>query len=126
MPTFIACTRAAEVTRGIVKTCGWKECFLPEFDNLLVAYANRRRIMTDEDRRRVSVGGLVYPTVLINGIVAGTWKIQRDRDAVTLIIKPYRHIANTDRMAPTEEGARLLGFAAPAILTRDVVFLPAG
>jgi hypothetical protein len=99
--------------------------FLPQFDNLIVAHANRRRLMTDEDRKRVSVGAIVFPTFLIDGAVAGTWKIRRNRDVVTLVIKPHRRIARADCTALAGEGNRLLTFAAPPGCARDVVFLPA-
>ncbi len=46
---------------------------LPEFDNLMLAYADRTRIMSDDVRRQVCVGDGVAATVLIDGFVDGTW-----------------------------------------------------
>jgi len=51
--------------------------FLPEFDNLIVAYADRSRLMSAENRRRVCVGSLLAATILVDGRVAGTWRLRR-------------------------------------------------
>lgn len=97
---------------------------LPEFDNLIVAYANRRRLMTDKDRERICVGSIVHPTFLLDGVVAGTWKIHRDTATTTLVLTPHRPIPETDRQALAEEAHRLLEFAAPASPDRDVTIRP--
>jgi hypothetical protein len=47
---------------------------LPDFDNLIVAYADRTRLMPDDYRRRVCIGSLVKPTVLVDGRVVGNWQ----------------------------------------------------
>jgi hypothetical protein len=52
--------------------------FLPEFDNLMVAYADRTRLMPDEYRKRVCVGSMVFATVLVDGTVRGTWQLAPD------------------------------------------------
>jgi hypothetical protein len=51
--------------------------FLPKWDNVLLAWADRRRILPEE-YRRVVIGqnGDVAQTFLVDGFVAGTW--QRD------------------------------------------------
>ncbi|MEV0195083.1 winged helix DNA-binding domain-containing protein [Nonomuraea sp. NPDC050691] len=94
--------------------------FLPAFDNLVVAYADRTRIMTDEHRRRVCVGSMVAPTVLVDGFVRGTWKVTKDRDTAVLAVELFEPV--TDRATIeelAEEGERLLDFAA-AGLAHDV------
>ncbi|HEX7303197.1 winged helix DNA-binding domain-containing protein [Lentzea sp.] len=53
---------------------------LPEFDNVLLAHADRRRVIAD-DRLGVVVGG--KPTVLVDGYVVATWTITKDR-AITV------------------------------------------
>lgn len=46
--------------------------FLPRFDNLLLAHADRRRVIP-EGRRTMEVVG--HNSVLVDGTVAGTWRI---------------------------------------------------
>jgi hypothetical protein len=89
--------------------------FLPEFDNLLLAHADRTRIIANTYRPRVfgSVG-LITSTFLIDGFVAGTWKVETDRHAATLRVHPFAVLAAADRDALAEEGERLLLFLAPA------------
>ncbi|WP_394621902.1 winged helix DNA-binding domain-containing protein [Lentzea sp. JNUCC 0626] len=49
---------------------------LPEFDNILLAHADRRRVIAD-DRLGVVIGG--KPTVLVDGFVVATWAITKER-----------------------------------------------
>ena len=96
--------------------------FLPEFDNLILSHADRMRVIADEHRRRIaSKNGMVPGTVLVDGFVRGTWRITRTRGSATLHIAPFEPLAPPDRTALTEEGARLLAFAA-AGQSHDVVF----
>jgi hypothetical protein len=89
--------------------------FLPEFDNLLIGHHDRTRVI-DHAYRYVIVAG----TLLVDGFVHATWSIKRVRDAATLTIEPLRRLTKTDRHAVTEEGERLLTFAASEATRRDV------
>jgi hypothetical protein len=81
--------------------------FLPEFDNILLAHADRSRIVGDA---RPAIG---QATVLVDGFVRGTWKIVRRSSAVTLIVTPFEGFSKRDTAALAREGARLLAFLAP-------------
>jgi hypothetical protein len=93
--------------------------FLPDYDNVLLSHADRSRIISDEDRR---AGGIGRPTLLVDGTVAATWKIERAGDRATLRISPFRRIARPARADVGEEGQRLLRFAAPEAPHHDVRF----
>jgi len=51
-----------------------------EFDNLILSHADRTRVITDEHRRTViHGGGMVEATFLVDGFVAGLWRVERGR-----------------------------------------------
>src|SRR3954451_6263935 len=75
--------------------------FLPAFDNAVLGYADRSRIIADE-HRGLSVTGARF--VLVDGRVAATWTVA---DA-QLRISPLTVLRAPDRVAVGEEGERLM------------------
>jgi hypothetical protein len=97
--------------------------YMAEFDNALLSHADRARIISEEDRQRVfTINGIIRSTFLIDGFVAGTWKIVRERKSATLVIEPFRALSKKDMAELTEEGANLLRFAAGDCTDRDIRF----
>ncbi|MDR0269747.1 winged helix DNA-binding domain-containing protein [Paenibacillus sp.] len=87
--------------------------FLGEFDNILLSYADRSRILDDRYRSRVfTINGIIRSTILIDGYVAGTWKLVRERKKAVLSIDPFITLSQEETDALMIEGARLLHFAA--------------
>jgi hypothetical protein len=85
---------------------------LPDFDNLMLAFADRTRVMSNEIRRQVCVGDAVAATVLIDGTVAGTWGIDRRDGTAMLAMRPFLPWSRTDEDAAIDEATRLLSFVA--------------
>ena len=79
--------------------------FLPAFDNAVLAYADRSRII-DQDHRGLSVEGARF--LLIDGRVAGTWTIAFDDEAATLRIGFLTGVDRQDAEVAVEEGRHLL------------------
>jgi winged helix DNA-binding protein len=95
--------------------------FLPEYDNLLLSYAERSRVIPHRRPVPLPPGhGGCGGTLLVDGLWQAGWKIS---DGV-LQIEPFIPLGPADRDAVAAEGERLLGFAAPAIAVRDVRFVP--
>jgi hypothetical protein len=99
--------------------------FLADYDNAVLSHADRSRIVTDEHRARtMSRQGIGLATFLVDGFVAGGWRIERDGDGATLVVQPFVPLAATDRSALLDEGARLLAFAAAGAADHDVRLEP--
>ena len=97
--------------------------FLPEYDNLILAYADRTRMLTREAQEAIWTKNGLLATALVDGTVAAAWKIARERKRATLEIDPVRRIAKSDRAALVEEGLRLLAFTDPEVAAHDVRFV---
>ena len=77
--------------------------FLPAFDNALLGYDDRGRIV-DDAHRGLSVAGA--RVVLLDGRVAATWTVESD----TVTVTPLRPFSRTDRTTVAEEGRELAEF----------------
>ena len=55
---------------------------------------------------------MVPATVLVDGFVRGTWKTERTRGKVTLVIEPFEPLFKEDCDALAEEGEQLVRFVA--------------
>jgi hypothetical protein len=71
-----------------------------------------------------TVNGIVKGTVLVDGFVAGSWRLDQDRAGAVLSVEPFRRLPAADRAALAAEGARLLEFAAGSAASREVRFAP--
>ncbi|GAA1908795.1 hypothetical protein GCM10009716_18420 [Streptomyces sodiiphilus] len=70
--------------------------FLPEFDNILLSHAERERILPPEYRREVfTVNGIIRPTILVDGFVAGRWRIDRGKGPAVLTVEPFAPLPGT-------------------------------
>ncbi len=98
--------------------------FVPEYDNLVLSHADRRRIVADEDRKKVFLSAArVRATFLIDGFVAGVWKIEKTKKSAALVVEPFTPLAPRDRDTLAEEGERLLRFATDGQPELDVRFV---
>ncbi|MQA77379.1 MAG: winged helix DNA-binding domain-containing protein [Streptosporangiales bacterium] len=83
--------------------------FLPAFDNAVLGYDDRSRII-DIEHRGLSVEGTRF--VLVDGRVAATWTSTRDGagDPVTVTVERLRTLTGRERDSVTAEGERLAAF----------------
>ncbi|HEY1591769.1 MAG TPA: winged helix DNA-binding domain-containing protein [Solirubrobacteraceae bacterium] len=83
--------------------------FLAPFDNAILAHADRTRIVPAAHRQPVSRDRLMR-TFLVDGFVAGSWRIERE----TLHVHPFARLRRADARAVRSEAERLLEFVAGA------------
>ena len=77
--------------------------FLPAFDNAILGYHDRSRII-DDAHRGLSVAGARI--VLVDGRAAATWSVK----AGTVLVTPLRRLSGADRTAVAEQGRELASF----------------
>lgn len=77
--------------------------FLPAFDNAVLGYHHRGRIV-DDAHRGLSVAG--ERVVLVDGRVAATWTTESD----TVVVAPLRPLSEKERVDVVEQGERLASF----------------
>jgi hypothetical protein len=87
---------------------------LPRWDNLLLAYENRARVLSESYRQHViQRDGRVLPTVLIDGYVQGIWDHEATRKQARMSIQLFAGMNQETREALLEEANGLLAFLCP-------------
>ena len=93
--------------------------FLYDFDNLLLSYADRSRVITDDHGRQGYRTQRPAPQILlVDGFTAGDWTVTASADEVTLTIRPYQPLHDE---AVVAEGQALLAFLHPDAGSRKVL-----
>jgi Winged helix DNA-binding domain len=94
-----------------------------EFDNLVLSHADRSRILSAENAKRLyTVNGVIPGAVLIDGFVAGMWRLAAGRALTTLGIELFGPAGGQpagewppagEREGLIGEAERVLEFCAP-------------
>jgi len=93
-----------------------------EFDNLVLSHAERSRVISAEATGRLyTINGVIPGPVLIDGFVAGMWRLTRSREKATVTIELFGPARERDALAA--EAERVLAFAAPGA-AHDIRFAP--
>jgi hypothetical protein len=83
--------------------------FLPKWDNVLLSFADRTRVLPEEYRKQViSQGGDVKQTFLVDGLVAGIWDVEDGH----VVLKPFARLSGAVRSELEDEAAHLEAFLA--------------
>ena len=85
--------------------------FLPEFDTLMLAHADRSRFIADAHRPYLTSKNLQVAAVfLVDGTAAGTWKVERKRKTATLALQSFGPLTKKATAALEAEGDVLMRF----------------
>ncbi|HEY3465492.1 MAG TPA: winged helix DNA-binding domain-containing protein [Amycolatopsis sp.] len=94
---------------------------LGPFDQMILSYADRTRVISDEYRKRViTQNGLVKGTLLAGGTVRGFWELRKDRKAAVVELSPFEKLPKKDLAALESAAGQLLKWAEPGAETREV------
>jgi hypothetical protein len=82
--------------------------FLPEYDNIALSHADRARII---DPRTVGRITGYAGTFLVDGLIAGQWRLDKTKERHLLLLDPFVPLSDDQAADLTDEGARLLAWA---------------
>jgi hypothetical protein len=91
-------------TAWMFKTCeAWLDeppmtdqviCLLPGFDIYLLGYQKRELAVPRQHAKRINAGGgILHPTLLVDGRAAGTWKSVRKKNHLEVIVESFDLLA---------------------------------
>ena len=73
---------------------------LPAFDEFLVGYTDRSAVLRTQDAPSVNNGGgILSPTIVVDGQVVGTWKRTFKKDAVIIESNLFRELNDDEQAA---------------------------
>jgi hypothetical protein len=81
---------------------------LPLFESILLAYDDRSRFVSGDAYERVMLGGMVLQAFLVDGSVAGTWRLDRGK----VELEPFAPLPQGVRRELEDEGRRAAAILA--------------
>jgi len=92
-------------------------CLLPPYDEYTVAYRDRSAILDSAHAIQAGYGGILSPTVVVDGKVVGTWKRTLTRNAVIVTPSYFTKISEAQANAVAVAAERYGRFLdRPAVL----------
>lgn len=98
--------------------------FLPLYENAYLGYDNRRRMLMEEDLKRINIFETFKPSVLIDGVIASGYIVSRKKDAARLEIEPYHKLSKRQVRELEQEGEAFLRFMEEGAKDYTVEVLP--
>ncbi|MFC9821584.1 winged helix DNA-binding domain-containing protein [Streptomyces erythrochromogenes] len=77
---------------------------LPEFDNLLLSHADRTRVVAPEVKGRSWTGNQAHCTLLVDGFLAGLWKLE----GAVLTVELFDRVSKAAEEEIVAEGEKLI------------------
>ncbi|GAA3446095.1 winged helix DNA-binding domain-containing protein [Planomonospora venezuelensis] len=99
--------------------------FVYDYDNVLRSHADLSRLVTvNVAAQGFGMTGEEPCMVLVDGLVAATWRTVVKRGTATLTVRPFRKLTGAEEEAVSAEGAAMLAFTAAKAKVCDIVFAP--
>jgi hypothetical protein len=91
--------------------------YLARFDAAILGHdsAERTRILPERYKKQVIFSAEVWQTFLVDGFVAGRYRLSATTKEASLALEPFRPLRRADRAALVEEGERLVRFYYPDV-----------
>lgn len=98
--------------------------FLPEYDNVYLGFADRRRIQSDLARARMPLVNGYPSTFTVDGFIAGKWSLARRKDTAHLTLTPFRPLKKRELAEVEEQGHAMAAFLTEGAAEITTTVLP--
>jgi Winged helix DNA-binding domain len=103
--------RAWALRRGAPRARGRIVRLLPAWDNCMMGHRDRLFFADEEAWRRITPGGgLIRPTIVVDGVAAGTWSLLRKGRSRTVELQPFADVDDGTQKALEAEVADIERF----------------
>lgn len=90
---------------------------LPPFDEYTVAYKDRSAVLDPTLGKLMSINGIFYPVIVLDGRVAGTWKRTIKKGSVVITLSPFASLKKKELQAVAAAAERYGAFLGmPAVV----------
>lgn len=83
---------------------------LPRWDTYVLGYRSRDLMLQPAHSPRVCVGGVIKPTVCVEGSIDGSWELRRERSGWRLELLPFAGVSRAIRSAVAAEADNIATF----------------
>jgi hypothetical protein len=96
--------------------------FLPTWDATLLVHARRTQILPERFRPRIfhTKAPQSFATFLVDGAVAGVWRVERAKQRATLLLEPFEPLPRAAERELRDEAERLVRFYEPDAISYAV------
>ena len=96
--------------------------YLARFDAAILGHdaAERTRILPAEYKKQVIFSAEVWTTFLVDGFVAGRYRLSATKKQALLELLPFKPLRKADKVALVDEGQRLVRFYYPEVAHHEV------
>ena len=102
---------------GAVKDPSPTAYLLPAFDEYTVAYKDRSAMLDPKNTKQVNSGnGILYPTIVVDGQVVGTWKRKLGKDAIVITPSTFAKLNRAETRSLVEAAGRYGKFLDASVL----------
>lgn len=68
---------------------------LPRYDTYLLGYRSRELVVAAQYAKRINAGGgIIHPTIVVDGQVVGMWKTKKQKDGLQVLIEPFESLTS--------------------------------
>ena len=86
-------------------------CLLPSFDTYLLGYRDRSLVVASRYAKHIHPGGgVLHPTLVVDGRASGTWRLDRRGGALELVVQPFEALPRAVRDGLELEASRVSEF----------------